>query len=176
MISRERSIAGLPRSSTLVTSRSGESISQPHLMSDSDEYLQLSRIFTDGQVSPGEILGLHLVHSLVSTPRHMLTIYSLCWAIVLACHAATNNFTGLMVARFFLGCAEASVSPGFGLLTSLWYRTSEQPLRHGIWFCGNSLSLVLGNAVAVGIWHIKDSLAPWKVIDPLCINQIFGPS
>ncbi|OOF91212.1 hypothetical protein ASPCADRAFT_10012 [Aspergillus carbonarius ITEM 5010] len=86
----------------------------------------------------------------------------LCWAIVLACHAATNNFTGLMVARFFLGCAEASVSPGFGLLTSLWYRTSEQPLRHGIWFCGNSLSLVLGNAVAVGIWHIKDSLAPWK--------------
>ncbi|GAT29615.1 allantoate permease [Aspergillus luchuensis] len=90
------------------------------------------------------------------------TDYSLCWAVVLACHAATTNFTGLMVARFFLGCAEASVTPGFGLLTSLWYRTSEQPLRHGIWFCGNSLSLVLGNAIAVGIWQIQDSLASWK--------------
>ncbi|GLA86598.1 hypothetical protein AtubIFM56815_010867 [Aspergillus tubingensis] len=88
--------------------------------------------------------------------------FSLCWAVVLACHAATTNFTGLMVARFFLGCAEASVTPGFGLLTSLWYRTSEQPLRHGIWFCGNSLSLVLGNAIAVGIWQIQDSLASWK--------------
>ncbi|PWY78741.1 pantothenate transporter [Aspergillus eucalypticola CBS 122712] len=90
------------------------------------------------------------------------TYYSLCWAVVLACHAATTNFTGLMVARFFLGCAEASVTPGFSLLTSLWYRASEQPLRHGIWFCGNSLSLVLGNAIAVGIWQIQDSLASWK--------------
>ncbi|RAK82084.1 putative MFS allantoate transporter [Aspergillus fijiensis CBS 313.89] len=84
------------------------------------------------------------------------------WAIVLACHAATTNFTGLMVARFFLGCTEASVSPGFSLLTSLWYRTAEQPLRHGIWFCGNSLSLIIGGAIAVGIWQIESSLATWK--------------
>lgn len=88
---------------------------------------------------------------------------SIVWAIVLACHAATTNFTGLMVARFFLGCTEASVSPGFSLLTSLWYRTAEQPLRHGIWFCGNSLSLIIGGAIAVGIWQIESSLATWKV-------------
>ncbi|GFF35947.1 uncharacterized transporter C417.10 [Aspergillus udagawae] len=84
------------------------------------------------------------------------------WAIVLACHAATTNFAGLMVARFFLGCTEASVSSGFSLITSLWYRTSEQPLRHGIWFCGNSISMIIGNLVAVGIWQIKTSLQSWK--------------
>ncbi|KAF4217564.1 hypothetical protein CNMCM5878_006059 [Aspergillus fumigatiaffinis] len=84
------------------------------------------------------------------------------WAIVLACHAATTNFAGLMVARFFLGCTEASVSSGFSLITSLWYRTSEQPLRHGIWFCGNSISMIIGNLVAVGIWQIKTGLASWK--------------
>ncbi|PYH48137.1 putative MFS allantoate transporter [Aspergillus saccharolyticus JOP 1030-1] len=84
------------------------------------------------------------------------------WAIVLACHAATTTFTGLMIARFVLGCTEASVSPGFSLLTSLWYRTSEQPLRHGIWFCGNSLSLIIGGAIAVGIWQIETSLPAWK--------------
>lgn len=85
------------------------------------------------------------------------------WAIVLACHAATTNFAGLMVARFFLGCTEASVSSGFSLITSLWYRTSEQPLRHGIWFCGNSISMIIGNLVAMGIWQIKTGLQPWKV-------------
>ncbi|RAL08366.1 putative MFS allantoate transporter [Aspergillus homomorphus CBS 101889] len=87
------------------------------------------------------------------------------WAVVLACHAATTNITGLMVARFFLGCTEASVSPGFSLLTSLWYRTSEQPLRHGIWFCGNSLSLILGGAVAVGIWHIETMVMLFRLPD-----------
>jgi ACS family allantoate permease-like MFS transporter len=86
------------------------------------------------------------------------------WAIILACHAATTSFTGLMVARFFLGCTEASLSPGFTLITSLWYRTSEQPLRHGIWFCGNSLSLIFGNLIAVGILQIQNSLKAWQVI------------
>lgn len=41
------------------------------------------------------------------------------WAACLACHAATSNFTGLMVVRFFLGAAEASISPGFGLITGM---------------------------------------------------------
>ena len=68
-----------------------------------------------------------------------------------------------MVARFFLGCTEASLSPGFTLVTSLWYRTSEQPLRAGIWFCGNSLSLIIGNLIAVGILQIKSSLYAWQV-------------
>ncbi|KAJ5131916.1 hypothetical protein N7448_006074 [Penicillium atrosanguineum] len=86
----------------------------------------------------------------------------LLWAIVLACHAATTNFTTIMVTRFFLGCTEASLSPGFTLVTSLWYRTSEQPLRAGIWFCGNSLSLIIGNLIAVGILQIHSSLYAWQ--------------
>ncbi|KAJ6123896.1 hypothetical protein N7471_011213 [Penicillium samsonianum] len=93
--------------------------------------------------------------------KYLSTVFIL-WAIVLACHAATTNFAGLMVARFFLGCTEASLSPGFTLITSLWYRTSEQPLRHGIWFCGNSLSLIFGNLIAVGILQIENSLKAWQ--------------
>ncbi|KAJ5939569.1 hypothetical protein N7466_002703 [Penicillium verhagenii] len=91
-----------------------------------------------------------------------LAVNFMLWAIILACHAATKNFATFMVTRFFLGCAEASLSPGFTLLTSLWYRTSEQPLRAGIWFCGNSLSLVFGSLIAAGIIHIQDKLASWQ--------------
>ena len=41
------------------------------------------------------------------------------WATCLACHAATTSWTGLMVVRFFLGASEASISPGFGLITGM---------------------------------------------------------
>ncbi|KAJ5985217.1 hypothetical protein N7499_008505 [Penicillium canescens] len=93
--------------------------------------------------------------------KYLATSFML-WAIVLACHAACTNFKGIMIARFFLGCTEASLSPGFTLITSLWYRTSEQPLRHGIWFCGNSISLIFGNLIAVGILQIKSALEAWQ--------------
>ncbi|KAJ5691297.1 hypothetical protein N7488_012032 [Penicillium malachiteum] len=91
-----------------------------------------------------------------------LAVTFMLWAIILACHAATKEFATFMVTRFFLGCAEASLSPGFTLVTSLWYRTSEQPLRAGIWFCGNSLSLIFGNLIASGIIHIKSKLESWQ--------------
>lgn len=97
-----------------------------------------------------------------------LAVMFMLWAVVLACHAATTNFATFMVTRFFLGCTEASLSPGFTLLTSLWYRTSEQPLRAGIWFCGNSLSLIFGNLIAAGIIHIQSKLKAWQVCTPFC--------
>jgi hypothetical protein len=36
-------------------------------------------------------------------------IMVLCWGIVLSCMAVAHNFKGLLAARFFLGCFEASV-------------------------------------------------------------------
>ncbi|KAJ5527699.1 hypothetical protein N7513_011858 [Penicillium frequentans] len=105
-----------------------------------------------------------------------LAVNFMLWAIVLACHAATKNFATFMVTRFFLGCTEASLSPGFTLLTSLWYRRSEQPLRAGVWFCGNSLSSVFGNLIAAGIIHINSKLASWQWLFIIfgIITFIFG--
>lgn len=87
----------------------------------------------------------------------------LAWAICLCCHAATSNFTGLMIVRFFLGATEASISPGFSLMTGMFYKRSEQPFRHGIWFFGNSLATMFGGLLAYGIAHIQGGLGPWKV-------------
>jgi hypothetical protein len=46
------------------------------------------------------------------------------------CHAATKNFAGLMCARFFLGVGEAAIAPGFTLLTGMFYKREEQPMRY----------------------------------------------
>lgn len=84
------------------------------------------------------------------------------WALCLACHAATSNFAGLMAVRFMLGATEASISPGFSLITGMWYTRSEQPFRHGIWFFGNSLAVTFGSLLAYGIAHIQTELSAWK--------------
>ena len=84
------------------------------------------------------------------------------WATCLCCHAATTSWTGFMVVRFFLGASEASISPGFGLLTGMFYKRAEQPFRCGIWFFGNSLAVMCGSLLAYAIGHINSSLAPWR--------------
>ncbi|KAE8383163.1 major facilitator superfamily domain-containing protein [Aspergillus bertholletiae] len=84
------------------------------------------------------------------------------WGVVLACHAATRNFAGLMAARFFLGLAEASISPGFSLITGMWYTRSEQPFRHGLWFAGNSIAVAFGGLIGYGVAHIVGSIPAWK--------------
>lgn len=94
---------------------------------------------------------------------------SLAWAIILCCHAAVQTFPGLLVARFFLGVAEASISPGFSLITGMWYKREEQPFRHGIWFLGNAIATSFGGLLAYGIAHIGGALAAWRVSGPkLC--------
>ncbi|CVL07444.1 related to allantoate permease [Fusarium mangiferae] len=87
---------------------------------------------------------------------------SLAWAIILCCHAAVQTFPGLLVARFFLGVAEASISPGFSLITGMWYKREEQPFRHGIWFLGNAIATSFGGLLAYGIAHIGGALESWR--------------
>lgn len=104
---------------------------------------------------------LYTVHHL-----HMLTMIHnnrLLWGAVLACHAAVSTFAGIMVVRFFLGATEAAVSPGFSLITGIWYTRQEQPLRHGFWFAGNSVATAFGGLVAYGVAQIDGSLPAWKV-------------
>lgn len=51
------------------------------------------------------------------------------WGITLALFAVVNNFAGAAVIRVLLGAFEAAVTPGWALITSQWYRKSEQGSR-----------------------------------------------
>ncbi|KAJ5971669.1 Major facilitator superfamily domain general substrate transporter [Penicillium vulpinum] len=93
-----------------------------------------------------------------------LSISFLIWAVILACHGATNNFGGLISLRILLGILESTISPGLSLLTGLWYKRSEHASRHGIWFAGNSVSSIFGGLLTYGIGHINNSVEPWRWI------------
>lgn len=98
-----------------------------------------------------------------------------------------DNFGGAVAIRLFLGVCEASVTPGFALLTSQvcqcqyrrsqyiligrlnqWYTRKEQGNRTGIWFSFNGIGQIVGGAVAygvaVGTRENGSPIAPWKII------------
>ncbi|KAJ5488545.1 hypothetical protein N7539_003435 [Penicillium diatomitis] len=87
------------------------------------------------------------------------------WGGILMCHAACTSFSTLMVARFFLGVGEASIAPGFALITGMFYRREEQPARQAAWFVGNSIATVIGGVVAYGIGMIHNSTVySWQLL------------
>lgn len=89
-------------------------------------------------------------------------INTLFWGCVVAFTAACTNYGGLVTVRFFLGVAEATTSPAFVYLTSMWYTRSEIPVRTGIWFAGNSLGGVFASFIAYGLGHVSHPLQPWQ--------------
>ncbi|OMP86146.1 putative transporter [Diplodia seriata] len=103
---------------------------------------------------------------LVRFPVGKTLATSVCaWAVVLILMAACTNAAGLLAARFFLGMCEAAVAPGFSVVTSMWYKRGEQPLRHGAWFLGNVVSGLFGSVLAYSMAGIRsDKLAAWQAV------------
>lgn len=99
--------------------------------------------------------------------------------------ATCFNAHGLLAIRFFLGAAEAAIGPGLTVIVAMWYKRSEQPLRHGAWFMGNVVAGIFGGVLAYGVGHVR-SIEPWKVIkvqlgqafmltDPLgCVSPVWS--
>ncbi|KAI0157101.1 putative allantoate permease [Hypoxylon sp. FL1284] len=91
-----------------------------------------------------------------------LAANTLLWGVVVALTAACFNYGGLLTVRFFLGVAEATVSPALMFVTSTWYTRDEIPTRTGIWFAGNSVGGIVSSLLAYGIGHITNSFSPWR--------------
>jgi ACS family allantoate permease-like MFS transporter len=68
-----------------------------------------------------------------------------------------------MAVRYLLGVTEAAAIPGFSLMTGMWYKREEHPLRHGFWFLGTSVGIMLAGLVSFSIAHIKSEPGPWRV-------------
>ncbi|KAL4747262.1 hypothetical protein BDW72DRAFT_17731 [Aspergillus terricola var. indicus] len=90
-----------------------------------------------------------------------LAINTFVWGTVVALTAACVNYGGLLVVRFLLGVAEATITPAFMFITTTWYTREEIPVRTGIWFSGNSVGGLVASLLAYGIGHIDHPLQPW---------------
>lgn len=89
------------------------------------------------------------------------------WAIVSALTAVVNNFTGLLLVRFFLGVTEAPCYPGAVYLLSSFYNRKEIATRIAILYTGNVLATAFAGLMAAGVFYGMDDtraggLAGWQ--------------
>lgn len=97
--------------------------------------------------------------------RILMPTLVLGWGIAQTCMAAATSFQSLMAARFFLGLFEAGCLPLFSVITSQWYRRSEQPVRVAAWYGTNGAATMIAAALSFGLGHIKSStLYEWQII------------
>ncbi|OAQ60043.1 major facilitator superfamily transporter [Pochonia chlamydosporia 170] len=93
----------------------------------------------------------------------VITMSVLVWGVVLMLTAVTFNSGSLLADRFFLGVTEAPIAPGLTIVVSMWYKRSEQPLRHAAWFLGNTCAGIFGGLLAYAIGHVE-TIKPWKAV------------
>ncbi|GAC75882.1 permease of the major facilitator superfamily [Moesziomyces antarcticus T-34] len=95
----------------------------------------------------------------------LLAVNVFCWGAVVACSAASHNFASLMVVRFLLGFFESTVQPCFILITSMWYRRSEQAVLTSLWYCMSGVQLMVGGLLAYGVAHYTNGVIyPWQLL------------
>ncbi|KAF9693743.1 hypothetical protein EKO04_008413 [Ascochyta lentis] len=92
-----------------------------------------------------------------------IAISVIVWGAILMLTATCFNAESLLAIRFFLGATEAAIGPGLTVIVAMWYKRSEQPLRHGAWFMGNVAAGIFGGILAYGVGHVR-SIEPWKAV------------
>lgn len=86
------------------------------------------------------------------------------WGIVVACHAACRTYASLMIVRTLLGIFEASLSPGFIVISSMYWNKSENIQRTGIWVSFAGLSVIVGGLLSFAFQHIhNDTFESWQI-------------
>ncbi|KAF8154334.1 major facilitator superfamily domain-containing protein [Mycena galopus ATCC 62051] len=129
----------------------------------------------------GQLAGLDAFLKLSNCsrpPRLLLSVIVTCWGIALCGMAASTNYASLAACRFLLGVFEAGCLPIFAVLTSVWYRRAEQPLRVAIWYGTNGLGTIMASALSYAFGRINHpKLHPYQIIFLFCglLTVISGP-
>ncbi|KAG0375695.1 hypothetical protein BGX24_008768 [Mortierella sp. AD032] len=99
-------------------------------------------------------------------PRLWIPILMILWGGVSLALAWVTSFTGLVIARFALGTAEAGFVPGVLFYITLFYKRSEHSFRMAIFLCFNILAGAFGGLLAAGISQLSGAwgLQGWQWI------------
>lgn len=87
------------------------------------------------------------------------------WGTVVACTAACNSYASLAACRFLLGMFESAISPSLILVTAMWYKRHEQPMRIGFWYMGVGCAVMTGSLISFGFQHYTgDRFNNWQIM------------
>ncbi|KAK4686179.1 MFS transporter, ACS family, allantoate permease, partial [Tremellales sp. Uapishka_1] len=133
-----------------------------HLNLKSQQYSWAGSIFYAGFLA-AEIPATYLMKRLPI--GKFLSVNIICWSIVLSCHAAVTNYHGLLACRFLLGFFEASITPGFVMIVSMWYRREEQAGRIAFWLAANGVTTIICSPIAYGLSGlVHPAIESWRIL------------
>ncbi|KAK5683192.1 hypothetical protein LTS10_004723 [Elasticomyces elasticus] len=91
------------------------------------------------------------------------------WGITVTMHCVCKSFGGLIAVRLLLGAFEAAVAPCLLIVTGMWYKREEQPLRIGCWYLGVGVGVVLGALVSYGFQFYEGQIfRSWQIMYLVC--------
>ncbi|KAJ5585291.1 high-affinity nicotinic acid transporter [Penicillium hispanicum] len=73
------------------------------------------------------------------------------WGLVMTLMGLVENFTGLLIARLFLGATEAGLFPGVAYYLSTWYAREYSQYRQALFFCAATVSGSFSGLLAYAI-------------------------
>lgn len=101
----------------------------------------------------------------IGRPSLYFTVVMMIWGAISGATGAVQNYSGLLVCRFFLGFIEASYFPGCLFYLSSWYTRKELSLRTAILYSGSLISGAVSGLVSAGITDGLDGkagLSAWR--------------
>lgn len=84
-------------------------------------------------------------------PSRYIGVVMFIWGAISAAQGAAQSFSGLVVARFFLGFVEAPFFCGAIMLMSSWYTRQELAHRIAWFYSGTSLANAFGGLIGAGV-------------------------
>ena len=105
---------------------------------------------------------------------YYLPLLLITWGIVSLCTGFVTSYTGLLVARFFLGWAEGGLYGGLIIYLAMFYRRHQLLYRIALFYCAAPLSGAFGGLLATGLAQIKtDKYEGWvRYVAPHLIFRI----
>lgn len=101
----------------------------------------------------------------IDRPAVYIATAMVLWGLISTVSGVTQNFAGMVSARFFIGFVEAAFLPGALLILSKWYTRRELTTRNAILFCGNLISNAFSSLVGAAVLGNMDGTlghAGWR--------------
>ncbi|KAF2821798.1 MFS general substrate transporter [Ophiobolus disseminans] len=99
-------------------------------------------------------------------PSVWLPTIMVAWGIVMTLMGIVQGYHGLLIARIFLGVAEAGLFPGVAYYITMWYARHEAQFRQALFFSAASVAGAFSGLLAFGIAHMDGvgGLEGWRWI------------
>lgn len=92
--------------------------------------------------------------------KKFIAIMIVCWGVAAILCGAVNNYTQLLVARFFLGVAEGGIWPAVLVLLSHWFPVRERARAYSFWMANLAISSIITQPLSGWIVQAAD----WRAL------------